>query len=215
VSDPRGPIDPELEALPEPRRPFRRLTLATMSVTAGLALTTVFGLRSSAAFALELGPPREVGALTAVQLGGSLANSWVHGTGTLAGEGVEYRRPLDGDRYRLVQIDGNPRLFVELRVPAGVEPAHYVAPNSFVGRLVPLENAGIRYHAVSDALSRTLAGAAHSTADDAWVLVDGQAPSTSRWALALGALFIVFAAANVWGIVRLLKPVSQAAHAAQ
>jgi hypothetical protein len=81
-----------------------------------------------------------------------------------------------------------------------------------VGRLVPLKNAGIRYHAVSDALSRTLANTARgSTEDAAWVLVDGQAPSTSRWALALGALFIVFAAVNLWGIVRLLKPVSQQA----
>ena len=199
-----GPIDPELEALPEPRRPFRRLTLATMSVTAGLALATGFGLRSSAAFALQSGPPRELGALAAVQLDGSLANSWVHGTGTIADEGVEYRRPLDGDRYRLVPLEGTPRLFVELRVPSGVEPSHYVAPNSFVGRLVPLESAGIRYQAVSDAVSRTLAG----PAEGAWLLVDGQAPSTSRWALSLIALFVVFAAVNVWGIVRLLKPVS-------
>jgi hypothetical protein len=186
-----------------------------MSVTAGLALATVFGLRSSAAFALESGPPREVGALTAVQLDTSLANSWVHGTGTLAEEGVEYRRPLDGDRYRLVPIDGNPRLFVELRVPSGVEPSHYVAPNSFVGRLVPLKNAGIRYHAVSEALSRTLASRARESGDGAWILVDGQAPSTSRWALSLGALFIVFAAVNLWGIVRLLKPVSEPAPVAQ
>src|ERR1700754_1637193 len=45
----RAPIDPELEALPEPRRPLRRLTLATMSVTAVLALVAAVGLRSSAA----------------------------------------------------------------------------------------------------------------------------------------------------------------------
>jgi hypothetical protein len=88
-----------------------------------------------------------------------------------------------------------------------------VAPNSFVGRLVPLENAGIRYHAASDALSRTLGSAARGSADGAWVLADGQAPSTSRWALALIALFVAFAATNLWGIVRLLKPVSPEAPA--
>jgi hypothetical protein len=204
----RGPIDPELEALPEPRRPFRRLTLATMAVTAALAFATAAGLKSSAVFALQPGPPQDLGPLKGVDLGPGLDNKWVHGTGTIADEGVEYRRPLDPDRYRLVQVGGNPHLFVELRVPSGVESEHYVVPNSFVGRLVPFAHAGLRYGAVSDALAEV---AARRDADhDAWLLVDGQAPSTTRWAIGLGALFLVFAGINAWGVVRLLRPVHRA-----
>jgi hypothetical protein len=92
---------------------------------------------------------------------------------------------------------------VELRVPAGIEPEHYVAPNSFVGRLVPLTDAGLRYGAVGDAVTEALG---RSSTEGAWILMDGQAPSTSRWAVGLTALFVVFAALNAWGVVRLLRP---------
>lgn len=201
------PLDPELEALPEPRRPFRRATLVTLAATAVFSVAMGWELRGDARFSLQSGPPHELGALTHVQLGPRAENSWVHAAGALAAEAAEYRRPLDSDRFRLVRAEGNPRLWVELRVPGGLEPERYVAPNSFVGRLVPFEHAGLRYAAVAEAgttLGTALPG-------DAWLLIDGEAPATTRWAIALIGLFLAFATFSVWGIVRLGRAVRPSA----
>lgn len=196
-------IDPELEALPEPRRPWRRATLLTMATTVIAALAVAWSLRSLVTYASRTGPPREIGDLTHVQLGPDLANTWVHTVGVLAGRGVEFRRPLDSDRFRLVQAEQNPKLWIELRVPSDLEADRYVPPNSFVGRLVPLGEAGLRYDAVADAVKAALGD---RPASDAWLLVDGEAPATTRWAIGLAALFVAFATFNVWGLVRILKP---------
>src|ERR1041385_6631335 len=123
------PIDPELEALPLPRRPWRRATLVTMAVTACLCLVLADSLVSEARYSLESGPPRGLVSLTHVQRGTALANAWVHGEAELASRSVEYRRPLDPDRFRLAAVADNPRLWVELRVPAAMEPDRYVPPN--------------------------------------------------------------------------------------
>jgi hypothetical protein len=200
-------IDPELEALPEPRRPWRRATLATMAITAIAAGLLVVGLAPLVTYATRGGAPVELGPLTAVQPDEKNAGTWVHATGTLVGRGIEYRRPLDSDRYRLAQVEGNPRLFIELRIPSGIEPEHYVAPNSFVGRLSPLDHAGVRHGALAGALQSALGKPPPA---DAWVLVDGESPATTRWAAALSALLVVFAAFNIWGLVHLLRPAREA-----
>jgi hypothetical protein len=41
---------------------------------------------------------------------------------------------------------------------------------------------------------------------DAWLLIDGEGPSTTRWTLGLGALLVAFAVFNLLGLVRLLRP---------
>lgn len=207
TSVPALPLDPELEALPEPRRPFRRATLVTLAATAVSALGMAWALRGEAAFSTWTGPPRELGTLTHVQLSPSAENAWVHLTGPLDDHAAEYRRPLDADRFRLVHAEGTPLLWVELRVPADFEPEHYVAPNSFVGRLVPLERAGLRHAAVADAAVTALGAPLPA---DAWLLIDGEAPATTRWAFGLIALFIAFATFSVWGIVRLERRVYDA-----
>jgi hypothetical protein len=200
---PDAAIDPELEALPEPRRPWRRTTLLTMALTAVAALWVAWDLGPLARYAAASGPPLELGALTHVQLAPGVANTWVHAVGALAAQGVEYRRPLDPDRFRLVQAEQTPRVWVELRIPKDIEPERYVAPNSFVGRLVPLDHAGLRHAAIGQAVGAALG---HPPGNDAWVLVDGETPASTRWAAALVLLFISFAAFNLWGIARLLGP---------
>ena len=200
-------LDPELEALPRPRRPWRRATLLTMATTAVAALGLAISLWPLVAYSLRGGTPAELGTLTAVQPGAKDAGSWVHATGALAGRGMEYRRPLDPDRFRLVQVEGNPRLWVELRIPQGIEPEHYVAPNSFVGRLAPLASAGIRHRALPEAIESSFG---KSPDGGAWLLVDGESPATTRWAAALSALLVAFVVFNVWGLVHLLRPAREA-----
>ena len=174
-----------------------------MAITTVAALGLAMSLAPLVTYAFMGGVPVELGALTGVQPDEKNAGSWVHATGALAGRGIEYRRPLDPDRFRLAQVDGNPRLWIELRIPSGIEPEHYVAPNSFVGRLAPLARAGIRHRALPEAIESSFGKGPRS---DAWLLVDGESPATTRWAAALSGLLVAFAVFNVWGLVRLLRP---------
>lgn len=200
------PTDPELEALPEPRRPWRRTTLATMAVTSVLSAAAACALVPTARFSLQKGPPRELGSLTHVQLGQNLENAWAHGEAELGERSVEYQRPLDSDRFRLAEVMDNPHLWVELRIPSGIEPEHYVPPNSFVGRVVPFASAGIRHAALAEAIE---SGLGRPPPVDAWLFIDGEAPATTRWSGGLIVLFAAFAAFNAWGVVRLVKPVAR------
>ncbi len=198
-------VDPELEQLPAPRRPGRALTLVSMSVTAVVSLLLAFLLWSQAAYALVSGPPKELGNLAEFQPTPSNANTWVHGEALLGTTGaVRYGRPLEADTFRLAPVAGNDRVWVEVRVPSGLEGPRFVPPTSFVGRLVPMSTAGLKHGALPGAVSGV--GAA-TVPEGAWLLVDGEAPSTSRWAVAVIVLFLGFAAFNVWGVLRVLRPV--------
>jgi hypothetical protein len=175
-----------------------------MAATAAGAAVLTWSLHGAAAFALMGGRPQEAGPLTGIPTTENLANAWVHAAGALGERAVEYRRPLESDRFRLAPAANNPGLWEELRIPAGIEPDRYVAPSSFVGRLVPLADAGLQRHGLEAAIL-SLTGAPASPG--AWVLLDGEAPSTSRWALGLATLFATFAIFNVWGVASLLRPV--------
>jgi hypothetical protein len=117
---------------------------------------------------------------------------------------IRYGRPLEKDTYRLAQVAGNPRLWVQIRVPEGMEGPHFVPPVSFVGRLIPFSDASVRHAGLGAAVQAAGAG---NVPEDAWLLVDGEAPKTTRWALGLIALFIGFVLFNIYGLYRLLRPV--------
>jgi hypothetical protein len=201
--------DLDLEALPAPRRPWRRATLAALALSALGSLTLAFELRGEAVFALESGPPVDLGELSQFHASSTHANTWVHGNGTLRPDGaVRYARPLEEDTYRLAQVEGNDKLWVQVSVPddpGDPEGAHFVAPTSFVGRLIPVSRAGIRHSMVRAAVSDAWQG---KVTDDAWLLVDGEAPRTTRWALGLCGLFLGFAAFSLVGLLKLTQKVS-------
>jgi hypothetical protein len=185
-SQPEGPLgpdsgtDPELSALPKPRRPWRLATLVSLALVAISALLMAFALRSHVAYSLADGQPKELGDLGRFQPTVESANTLVHGSAELSTQAVGYRRPLDGDRFRLAQVAGNPDLWVELREPAGARTEFFVPPTSFVGRLVPLSAAGLRHSDLRAALSRSGQEVPSSAA---WLIVDGETPSGSRWVL--------------------------------
>lgn len=201
--------DLDLEALPAPRRPWRRATLLALALSAIGSLALAFELRGEAVFALESGPPVDLGELSQFQLASMHANTWVHGNGTLRADGaVRYARPLEDDTYRLAQVEGNDKLWVQVSVPddpADPDGAHFVAPTSFVGRLIPVSRAGIRHGMVRAAVSDAWQG---KVRDDAWLLVDGEAPQTTRWALGLCGLFLGFATFSLIGLAKLTQKVS-------
>jgi hypothetical protein len=202
--DPFG-TDPELESLPRPRRPGRRLTLAIMGVTAFLSLATAWQLRNEALYALRAGHPADLGELGKAKLAKQLANKWVKGHAGLMAQGaIRYQRPLERDTYELARVDGSPPIWVQVLVPASVEPERFLPPASFVGRLVPVARAGLRFGALDKAVAE--AGAPRLP-KGAWLLIDGESPESTGWALALVAMLLGFAGFNIWGLVRLLRPV--------
>lgn len=200
--------DRELADLPPPRRPFRRLTLFVMGVTAALALWLAYSLRGDLAYALSGGAPRDIGSLDKLGSDGIPANSWVRGEGSLStADVVRYFRPLDRDAHRLARVDGNPRLWVELRVPRDADGEHFVAPGSFVGRLVPASEAGLRYGALASAVAEA---GKPPLPEDSWLLLDGESPQTTRWVIGLMVVLFGFAAFNLVGLVRLSRLVRDA-----
>jgi hypothetical protein len=205
VNPGRDSDDPDLLALPAPRRPGRRLTLVIMTLTMLLALWMAVSLRSDAAYALAAGPPEDLGNLAKFDPDRQRPNQWVRGEGLLsATRAIRYGRPLERGTYRLAQLEGNERLWVQIRVPAGMEGPRFVPPSTFVGRLLPVEKAGLRHWDIENAVAEA---GQEPLSPDAWLLLDGEAPSTTRWALGLVALFLGFAAFNIYGLVHLLRPV--------
>jgi len=197
--------DRELAELPPPRRPWRRATLVTLGTGALASLALALAVVPDVAYSLHAGTPKDLGDLTSARLDPGLGDSWVHGEGQLSvTRAIRYARPLEHDTYRLASVEGNPRVWVQIRVPANEEGPRFVPPDSFVGRLIPMSKLGIRQRGLRDAVGE--AGLTRP-ADDAWILLDGESPSALRWALGLLGLLLAFAAFNVLGLVHLLRPI--------
>lgn len=199
--------DADLDALPPPRRPFRRLTQVTMAATFCGAVLLLLSLRGELGFSLASGAPRALGELSAFSPQRGDANTWVQGEGSLEIDGaVAYHRPLESDSYRLSRVSGANKLWVQVRVPRDDDdPDHkrFVPPSSFVGRLVPISQGGLRLSQLPSAIA---AAGRPPLPSDAWLLIDGEAPATTRWTLGLGLLLLGFAGFSLYGLQRLLRP---------
>jgi hypothetical protein len=198
--------DADLEALPPPRRPWRKLTLVVMTVTLLGSLSLLASLRGELVFSLRGEGPKGVGELSRFQPRTADANSWVQGEGELEIQGaIAYRRPLESDSYRLSRVGGTNKLWVQVRVPRDDDdPEHrrFVPPTSFVGRLVPADQGGVRLSQLGSAIAEA---GRPPLPSGAWLLIDGEAPATTRWTLGLAALLLGFATFNLIGLRRLLR----------
>ncbi len=204
ASRPRGP-DHELVGLPAPRRPWRRATLVTLSAGALASLALAAAVLPDVRYSLGAGSARDIGDLAHASLGPDLRDAWVRAEGSLsATQAIRYSRPLERDSYRLAQAGDNPRVWVQIRVPAGEEDPRFVPPDSFVGRLLPVGELGLRQRGLAEAVAST---GLDPLPNDAWLLLDGESPAATRWVLGLLGLLLGFAAFNVAGLVRLLRPI--------
>lgn len=198
--------DPELRDLPAPRRPWRRITLALLSLTALCSLAMLMSLGQVVQFALSSRPPVDIGNLRAFEPTEALVNSYVRAQGKLEDKGgIGFERPLERDSYRLVPIAGNHRVWVQLQVPAGYDTEHFVPPVNFAGRLLPLARAGLRFSALRTAMGSAGWQPDHLPAD-AWLLLDGETPASTRWSLGAAALMAAFFGFCVWALISLLRP---------
>lgn len=204
-----GP-DPELLELPSPRRPFRRLTLTTLTLTSIAALGMIAALFGDLRYAMKSGAPEDVGVLTSLTPQANQKNAWIRGEGELAPiGGIRFERPLESDSFRMAPVQGNPKLWVQIRVPSGYENEHFVAPTVFSGRLVPLSSLGLRYSTLAVAPESAGWNAGHM-ARDAWLLIDGETPKEARWMIGLVGLFAGFALFSLGALFSLLRPVGNA-----
>jgi hypothetical protein len=199
-------VDAELLALPPPAQGQRRVTLVLLALVALMATVMAVSLRGEAAYALTPSVPVDVGDLYAFDAAKLEPNRYVRAQGALGGAlAVRFERPFESDTYRVSPVMGRRNLWVEVRVPAGEEGGRYVPPTAFGGRLVRWSDSGLRHrgleHAVHSITGETIPG-------DAWLLVDGEAPSAARWSLGLAVMFAAFGAWSAITIGRLLRRVS-------
>lgn len=204
--------DPELTELPPPRRPFRRLTLVCLAATAVAAVAMSLSLRDDLRYAFSGRALEDVGTLTRFHPQSNRSNAWIRGEGEVERiGGIRFERPLESDSFRLAPLQGNPKLWVQLRVPSGYENEHFVAPTVFAGRLIPRSALGIRYSTLAQAPEAAGWGSGHMP-EDAWLLIDGETPKNTRWVIGLVGLFSGFALFSIWALFSLLRPA--AAHLA-
>jgi len=198
--------DPELADLPAPRHPWRRTTIVALAACFVASIALLLGLRGELAYTLRGGSPKEVGSLAALSPPGPLSNHWVEARGELSEiGGIRYGRPFEPGTFRLAPVAGNPKIWVQIRVPDGFEDEHFVPPTSFVGRMAPMRSLGLRYSALVDAMGD--AGWPNGQMpDDAWILIDGESPRAIRWVLALALVLVGFAGFSVWAATSALRP---------
>jgi hypothetical protein len=203
--------DPELVALPSPPREEQRFTVGLMVATIVASLALAFALRGEVTYAVSSATPLELGDLAQATPTADLANRYVRATGLLGTTGaIRYERPMEGDSFRLAPIAGNSRVWIEIRVPEGMEGPKFTPPTTFVGRLVPFSASGIRHAGLSGSVDRA---GAEKVPDGAWLLVDGASPRASRWSMALVGLLAYFAAWNGLGIFKLVRKIKDDAAA--
>jgi hypothetical protein len=208
LSDGEPHPDQDLIALPAPPRQERVLTVVLMLATAVASLAMLWALRGEVAYALSARAPLELGELGQAAPTAGLKNRYVRATGLLSsGRAIRYERPMEGDSFRLAPLASNPGVWVEIRVPEGMEGPKFAPPTTFVGRLVPFSEAGIRHVGLAQSVAE--AGGGEIPAGS-WLLVDGASPRASRWAIALGALLAYFVGWNALGVFRLVRKVGDA-----
>jgi hypothetical protein len=160
------------------------------------------------AYSLRGGDPIGLGELGTKGLDRHLANRWVQGQGQLSvTKAIRYKRPLERDSYRLAALDGNSRIWVQVRVPEHEEGPRFVPPASFVGRLVPVSELGLRQRGLRDAVGEA---GLDPPDDDAWLLLDGESPQGMRWAIGLLVLLLAFTVFAVVGLLKLGRPIAPA-----
>jgi hypothetical protein len=195
--------DAELEAIAAARAlPAVRALLVVRILSIVAAAVLAFALRHDLRYALS---PRSVIELPANASTAELsahAHRWVALKGIPGGVGaVDYRRPLQiggkGGMYRLGPLVDRPDVLVEVRLPDGVDPARFVPPTSLSGRLVPLDEAGVRFGDARTLLERATGRAVPA---NAFLLESGAEPTPRAPAAMLAgfALLVLVVQSALW-----------------
>jgi hypothetical protein len=101
---------------------------------------------------------------------------------------VDYRRAAQSGVYRLAPLVDRPDVLVELRLPNGADPSRFVPPTSVQGRLVPLDEGGVRF---GDARALLEHATGHAVPANAFLLEAGAQPSVRAPAAVLAAVALL------------------------
>lgn len=198
--------DEELLALPAPPRRAKRIAIAILFASTCASLAFAWTLRHDARYAFVSDSARDVGDLAAWS---GNDGGFVLARGNVsAARAIRYDRALTEGSFRLCPVWANGErapVWVEVRLPEGVDAARFIPPDSFEGRLVRFGEAGPRYRGIADAVRRQTGA---KIDPGAWLMIDEGGPSTSRWAPALCAVMIAFALWNVAILIRLTRRVA-------
>lgn len=182
--------DPELEAIAAARAlPAARALTAVRLISIVFAGLLAFALRHDLRYALASPSVIELNETSSTAELSNAAHHLVAIRGIPGGVGaVDYRRPLQGGVYRLAPLVDRPDVLVELRLPDGVDPSRFVPPTSVRGRLVPLDDGGVRFGDARGLLERATGRALPA---NAFLLESGAEPTMRAPAALLGAVALL------------------------
>lgn len=168
--------DAELEAIAGDRQRRSTTAISAVRVLAILAAATLaFALRHDLRFAFASHSPIELSTTASAGELDAASHQLVALKGIPGGVGaVDYRRPASSDLYRLAPLVERPDVYVELRLPEGLDPTRFVPPTSLRGRLVPMDEGGVRF---ADARGIIERATGHGTPAKTWLLEQGAEPS--------------------------------------
>jgi len=182
--------DPELESLASVHASgaTRALTVVRI-VTMVAAAMLVFALRHDLRYALASGTPVVLSSNASTEQLSAAAHKYVSLSGIPGGVGaIDYRRTAPSGLYRLAPLVDRPDVFVELRLPDGVDPSRFVPPTTVQGRLVPLDEGGVRF---GDGRELLEGATGHRVPANAFLLESGAQPSFRAPAVVLGAVALL------------------------
>jgi hypothetical protein len=206
---PFGPIaddayDVELEAIARERDRVGNRALAAVRVFSIVAAGLLaFALRHDLRYALASSSPTELPAQASEAELERATHRYVSMKGIPGGVGaVDYRRPIQGGRHRLAPLVDQPNVYAELRLPDGIDPARFVPPTTVTGRLVPLDDGGVRF---GDARALIEGSTGQRAPAPAYLIEVGARPSLRAPAALLGVVALLVCAAQALLLVGQLR----------
>lgn len=182
--------DAELEAIAESRTaPLARIAFIARVFAVVAAAALAFALRYDLRYAFASHAPIDLGAAPSGQQLSSSSHQLVTMTGVPGGVGaVDYRRPMGDSLYRLAPLVDRGDVYVELKLPQGIDPTRYIPPTSLRGRLVPMDEAGARF---SSARSMITDATGQPPPASTYILEEGAEPSWKSPGAVVAMLAIV------------------------
>ncbi len=199
-------VDPELLALPAPPRGRRLGSLVVMAFAVAFSLAFIASLRADIEYFFAPSQATDLGDVTSLDPATLVPNTFVHVRGTPMASGmVRYSRMIGGQSYTVYPLAGQEQRAVFVQVPsAGARADRTTARLEFSGRLVTFGQLGGRFGAIRSYLSETMGMAVSS---ESFLLLEGDAPASYSWSLALAGLAVLFILANIALLVRWFRPI--------
>jgi hypothetical protein len=197
-------VDAELAALPAPSR-TRGLTgmalmVSVMVLSAGLMVVH----RGDLQYLLATRVAKDLGDARQISVGSLSENEYASLQGMpLAARAVRFRRLGSSGIYRVYPLADQTRIFVE-RFTEDAATGRSRPHGEYTGRMMRMSHAGSAYKSVRATLEQQMG---NPVPDDAWVLIDGEAPGDRYWTVAMYAMLALFFLFNTVTLVRHGRPV--------